>query len=300
MNFNDLTLEPRGPQTGLALFDDGNYIATYVSAQDCITDLSYRFHVHELDKVICKFGLSPNTFVEAPATYRGVCSEMFLPTNTISRYVYYGNKLSDIFEKFEFHEKRAILHKEHFLYGVQGTGIHIFNPINNSYEFWVGGDLKSVSDVMFEVRKNGLDIPTKLKEEYALHRSFDVFISHKSTSFTKANEIYEFLTEKNFKVFLSEISLPALSNADYTSEIDSALEQTRNMIVIADSIENLMSGWVKYEWESFLNEKRSGRKTGNIIVVRMPDITIDNLPYSLRQVENIPFDSYRQVVDYIV
>lgn len=300
MTIDNLHLELRGPQTGLSLYHGEDYVATYVSAMDCLMDLTYRFHVEELDALISQFGLNANTILEAPFVYRGVCSEMFYPTDMIFSYVYYGNKLADIFAKFELHEARAQKYAEHFEYGVQGTGIHVFNHEKNTYEFWVGGNLKSVSDVMQEVRAKNLEIPTRLSEEYALNGLFDVFISHKSEDYTLANGVYEYLTEKGMRVFLSERSLPALANADYISEIDAALEKSRNMIVVAGSAEHVTSGWVKYEWQSFLNEQRSGRKTGNLVVLTAPEVLPADLPYALRQMECIPYDEYERVTNYIV
>ena len=155
MNLDSIRLELTGPQTGLSMFDENGYLATYRSLNDCILDLAYRFCVDKLENVVKAFTDKSALEITAPMEYRGVCSEMFWPTDTIFRYVYYKNTLTELFDCFSFHEERAMRHSEHFLYGVQGTGIHRFNPDKGWYDFWVGGDLKTVADVMNELKMRG-------------------------------------------------------------------------------------------------------------------------------------------------
>lgn len=225
---------------------------------------------------------------------------MFWPTDTIFKYVYYANTLTELFEKFAFHERRALRFEDIFTYGVQGTGIHLFNNETMQYELWLGGThIKTVSDVMEEVKSKNLSCPTALEEEYKLSGAYDVFLSHKSTNYKAAKMIYDYLSSKRKKVFLSEVSLPALSNADYTEEINDALCNCQNMVVLVNSIEDVSTGWIKYEWSSFLNEKNSGRKSGNIVTVVMDGIKADELPFALRQFEVISFKDYEKVINYL-
>ena len=287
MNMNSINLQLRGAQTGLSLYDGDRYIATYRSLNDCLLDLAYHFHVDELDIVLKAFAHAQNCEIVAPLEYRGICSEMFWPTETIFSYVYYKNTLTELFECFSFHEERAKQYEKYFSYGVQGTGVHRFNSLTNKYEYWVGGKLKTVSDVMNELKRTGKMIPKILEDEFEDLEYIDVFVSHKSQDFAVAKAVYDELVKCGKKVFLSEISLPAMANTDYTSSIDYALEKTNGMVVIADSIELFDSGWVHYEWSSFLNEKRSGRKKGNLITVVKDEYDINKLPYPLRQFEVI-------------
>ena len=110
---------------------------------------------------------------------------------------------------------------------------------------------------------------------------------------------YDYLVSKGVSVFLSEMSLPALSNADYFAEIDKALERARNIVVVATSKENVLSGWVQYEWSTFANEKRSGRKEGNIITLVDNNMGIADLPILLRQYEVIPLPQIESMLDYL-
>ncbi|MHA1996698.1 MAG: hypothetical protein ACTSU9_01190 [Promethearchaeota archaeon] len=67
------------------------------------------------------------------------------------------------------------------------------------------------------------------------------------------------------------------------------MEESKNMIVVGSAGENFRSSWVEAEWRLFINELRSGRKQGNIMTVITPDLTLADLPLSLRYYEVIPF-----------
>lgn len=300
MNVEDLTLELRGAQTGVSLFEKEKYIATYKSSFECILDIIYRWGIGDVASLLKRFNSqSFNGYHMEPFIYRGVCTEMYWPTDTIFNYVYYANSLSELFENFTFHEERALRNEERFYYGPQGTGIHLFNKENNRYEFWLGGkEIKTVSDVMQEVRKKGLQCPTALVDEYKLVGDYDVFISHKSTCFKSVKTIYDFLKDKGLSVFLSEITLPAISNADYIDEINKALDHSKNMVVFANSATDISCGWIKYEWSSFINEKLSGRKEGNIITVFDSSVSINELPYSLRNFEVVQFSEFETILPF--
>lgn len=148
---------------------------------------------------------------------------------------------------------------------------------------------------MKQVKKKGLTIPSSLHEEYDKLKTFDIFISHKSEDYKIAKLVYDVFSKKGIKVFLSEITLPAVANTDYTAEISNALDQSKHLIVIADSISKISSGWVKYEWTAFLNEKLSGRKKGNILTVITDNLSIEELPFSLRQFEVININNINQI-----
>lgn len=127
-----------------------------------------------------------------------------------------------------------------------------------------------------------------------------VFLSYKSADLDLAERVYHFLTERGHNVFFSERSLPNIGNSEYFEAIDEALDKAQHMVIIADSREKLNSKWVKHEWSSFLNEKRSGRKNGNLVVVITENMKIDQLPYSLRQVEVIPISELEKVCCFLV
>ncbi len=112
-----------------------------------------------------------------------------------------------------------------------------------------------------------------------------VFISAKSEDYPYAREIYEYLHARGIPVFFSPSSLSAMGDADYRRAIDRALEDAEHLIVVCSSRENVTSNWVEAEWGGFINERRSQRKTGNLITVLVGGMKVTDLPFSLRQFE---------------
>jgi hypothetical protein len=73
------------------------------------------------------------------------------------------------------------------------------------------------------------------------------------------------------------------------------------MVVVTSSPENVRSSWVTAEWGLFVNEKRSARKTGNLITVIIGDMRIADLPPTLRYYEVIPDGpgAFEKVLNYV-
>jgi hypothetical protein len=93
-----------------------------------------------------------------------------------------------------------------------------------------------------------------------------------------------------------------MGNSDYRREIDRALEQAKHLIVVTSRKEYVESKWVEAEWGSFINEKRSGRKDGNIIVLLAGSMQIGDLPISLRSFETRFLDNSKtldQILSYL-
>jgi hypothetical protein len=141
------------------------------------------------------------------------------------------------------------------------------------------------------------EIPSRLSHEPLVQdvlkpaKNMDlIFISAKSEDFTYADKVYTFLTDHNYTVFFSQQTLPFVGNSDYRKEIDRALDKAKHMIVVTSEKEYVESSWVEAEWGFFINEKRSGRKAGNIITLIAGSLQIGDLPGSLRYYEVIPFD----------
>ena len=133
------------------------------------------------------------------------------------------------------------------------------------------------------------------------NKQIDVFISRKSEDAALAKQLYLFLTAKGLQVFDSDEALPKMGNTDYLEQIDKALESCAHMIVLGSLAEHIQSRWVKKEWSSFINEKLSGRKDGNLLTVIAGGWPIQNLPLSLRNYQVIPFDenNFESVAAYL-
>jgi TPR repeat protein len=123
--------------------------------------------------------------------------------------------------------------------------------------------------------------------------SNDVFISCKNLDehgvqtrdAELAAEVYDFLTRKGLSVFLSTFTLEQLGVSDYTREIDLALESATVLLAIGTSADHLNSKWVRYEWDSFANDIRTGIKSNGRIFTYVEGMAITALPRALRQTQ---------------
>ena len=63
----------------------------------------------------------------------------------------------------------------------------------------------------------------------------------------------------------------------------------------------LESPWVEAEWGFFINEKRSGRKSGNLVTVVTEGLLPKELPPSLRYYEVLSLqpDSFEKLLRYV-
>ena len=119
--------------------------------------------------------------------------------------------------------------------------------------------------------------------------NYEVFVSYKSEDTDIAFWLYDFLQGNRFQTFCSGKSIQLMGESDYARVIDKALDQSTFLIVLGTQPEYLDSGWVSYEWRSFLNEIHSGRKPDGKVFTLTQDIPVSNLPYALRSTQNIPF-----------
>ena len=123
-----------------------------------------------------------------------------------------------------------------------------------------------------------------------MNRTYDVFISCKNSdengNLTKdsvlAEKLYQFLIKKGIKAFLSNVELEFIGTAQYAKAIDDALDASGVLVAVGCSKNNLDSRWVRYEWESFLNDIRSGVKPDAEVFVFFDDMKIYDLPRALR------------------
>ena len=103
------------------------------------------------------------------------------------------------------------------------------------------------------IQKGILEISKKEKP-------FDIFICYKETDSqgnrtlesVKAQEIYDMLTDKGYKVFFSRITLEDKLGQAYEPYIFAALNSARIMLVITSDPDNVNAVWVKNEWSRFL------------------------------------------------
>ena len=138
----------------------------------------------------------------------------------------------------------------------------------------------------------------------------DVFISFKNSDESGrktidseiAKKLYDFLTKKGLRVFFSDVELEFIGKAQYSRVIDEALDASRFLIAVGSSYKNLDSEWVYYEWNSFLNDIRSGRKPNAEVFVLFSGMKVTELPRALRQQQAFNADekdSYERLYGFI-
>jgi hypothetical protein len=123
---------------------------------------------------------------------------------------------------------------------------------------------------------------------------YDVFISSKSEDYVHARQVHEFLVQAGFQVFFSEASLHRMGQSDYRKAIDRALDASVHLVLVTTCASHVETKYVEAEWGSFENERRSGRKSGNLVVLTVGEVAVASLPLALRQVEIIRWDSPRR------
>ena len=104
-----------------------------------------------------------------------------------------------------------------------------------------------------EIRKGIIEVSSK-------EEPYDVFICYKETDekgertmdSVLAQDIYDALTEKNYRVFFSRISLEDKLGQEYEPYIFSALNSAKVMLAIGTDYEHYNAVWVKNEWSRFL------------------------------------------------
>jgi TIR domain len=136
---------------------------------------------------------------------------------------------------------------------------------------------------------------------------YDVFVSYRAENTTAAQWLYEFLTDRpdSYRVFCSAATLTQVGESDYAAAINRALDSAKCLVVFGMTAEHFRSGWVDYEWKSFLNEILSGRKKSAELFTFVGNISAADLPYALRSRQMVPYsaaspqDSFENLERYI-
>lgn len=102
-----------------------------------------------------------------------------------------------------------------------------------------------------------------------------------------AQEIYDALTEKGYRVFFSRITLEDKLGTEYEPYIFAALNSAKVMLAFGTSAEYYNSVWVKNEWSRFLQLIANGEK--KTLIPCYADMPIDEMPqgFSIRQAQNM-------------
>lgn len=128
--------------------------------------------------------------------------------------------------------------------------------------------------------------------------TYEIFICCKSEDYELARNVYTYLVERGYRVFLADAELRKKANAEYGKVIDSALDSACHLIVVTSRKEFVESSYVESEWRTFLEEKRTGRKRGNLLTI-LKGIDVSVLPISLRKYQSFPYSDFSLIIDYL-
>ena len=128
-----------------------------------------------------------------------------------------------------------------------------------------------------------------------MSEKYEVFISFKSTDASGrptrdrriAREIHDFLVARGIPTFYSERSLEDHGVSEFKKFLDKALDDTKVLVIVGTSRENMESQFVRYEWDSFFNDIMSGLKPGGRVFTYIDGIQVASLPRTLRQTQVI-------------
>lgn len=111
------------------------------------------------------------------------------------------------------------------------------------------------------------DIQKKILEISSKEEPYDIFICYKETDENNertkdsviAQDIYDKLVEKNYKVFFARITLEDKLGLNYEPYIYSALKSAKVMLVVGTTEENFNAPWVKNEWSRYIEMMRENK-----------------------------------------
>ena len=137
--------------------------------------------------------------------------------------------------------------------------------------------------------------------------SYDVFISFKNSGkdgkatpdATAARGVYDALKSAGMKVFFSEESLAEVGKGHFGKSIETALESARVLILVASCREHIESPWVETEWDSFLQNIRSGNKQGELFIFNCGDLKPTDLPLFLRRQQMFANNSMDKLLQFV-
>ena len=112
-----------------------------------------------------------------------------------------------------------------------------------------------------ELRKGILEVSGK-------EEPYDIFICYKETGedgertldSVLAQDVYDALTERGYRVFFSRVTLEDKLGTDYEPYIFAALHSARIMLAFGTSFDNYNAVWVKNEWGRFLKLMAQDKK----------------------------------------
>ncbi len=134
------------------------------------------------------------------------------------------------------------------------------------------------------LRKGILDISSK-------EDPYDIFICYKETDENGdrtndsviAQDVYDALTDKGYKVFFSRITLEDKLGREYEPYIFAALNSAKVMLAFGTSYDNYNAVWVKNEWSRFL--KLIAKDKSKYLIPCFKDIDAYDMPPEFKNLQ---------------
>lgn len=157
---------------------------------------------------------------------------------------------------------------------------------------------KEEAKTISNIQKKALEISNN-EEDY------DIFICYKEGDINGdrtpdsviAQDIYNKLTDLNYKVFFARITLADKLGEEYEPYIFSALNSSKVMLVVGTNAENLNSVWVKNEWSRYLDLIKNKKKKVLIPVYSKMDAY--ELPEEFSMLQALCIDKVGSMQDLI-
>ena len=111
-----------------------------------------------------------------------------------------------------------------------------------------------------ELRKGILEVSNK-------EEPYDIFICYKETAengertldSVMAQDIYDALTEKGYRVFFSRVTLENKLGQEYEPYIFAALNSAKVMLVVGTDYEHFNAVWVRNEWNRYVKQMETDK-----------------------------------------
>ena len=157
---------------------------------------------------------------------------------------------------------------------------------------------KEEAKTISNIQKKALEISNS-EEDY------DIFICYKEGDINGdrtpdsviAQDIYNKLTDLNYKVFFARITLADKLGEEYEPYIFSALNSSKVMLVVGTNADNLNSVWVKNEWSRYLDLIKNKKKKVLIPVYSKMDAY--ELPEEFSMLQALCIDKVGSMQDLI-
>lgn len=160
-------------------------------------------------------------------------------------------------------------------------------------------------DIYKEEAKTISNIQKKALEISNNEEDYDIFICYKegdkngdrTPDSVIAQDIYNKLTDLNYKVFFARITLADKLGEEYEPYIFSALNSSKVMLVVGTNADNLNSVWVKNEWSRYLDLIKNKKKKVLIPVYSKMDAY--ELPEEFSMLQALCIDKVGSMQDLI-